>query len=258
MLKIDADDLPAAIWDQSTKHVAGQWVATAGMSEDPLALGVLSVVRRAVPANPGVLGIRLAMEENPEGPTIDKIDDDSAAKKAGLKVGDIVTQVNGKSMANSDQLVKTIRGFHAGTNVKLTIRRGEEYRTIEATLQARPAAFQDQLGQTLSKRAAGFPMALQHDTVLKPNQCGGPLVGLQGKVLGLNIARAGRVVSYAVPGDVVVGLLTDLKSGKLAPPTALLASTTARPKAEAPTPPTVEEKDKPKTMAQNAPTPGSR
>jgi len=35
--------------------------------------------------------------------------------------------------------------------------------------------------------------------------------------VGINIARAGRVESYAIPTDSVLTLLNDLKSGKLAP-----------------------------------------
>src|SRR5262249_54405804 len=46
---------------------------------------------------------------------------------------------------------------------------------------------------------------------------GGPLVDLDGKAVGINIARAGRVESFAVPSDTVLALLPDLKSGKLAP-----------------------------------------
>ena len=68
-------------------------------------------------------------------------------------------------------------------------------------------------------------MAFQHDTTLRPDQCGGPLVGLDGKVMGINIARAGRVVSYAIPADIVATLLADLKSGKLAPPEVLVSMT---------------------------------
>jgi serine protease Do len=164
-------------------------------------------------------------------------------------------------MTNNAELIRTISSMQAGAVVKLTVRRGEEYLKFEATLQARGATFQDQLGQSLSKRASGFPAALQHDTVLKPNQCGGPLVGLQGKVLGLNIARAGRVVSYAIPGDVVVKLLEDLKSGKLPPSAAMLATVTPpREPLEAP-PPQAQpvEKEKPNTMAQgSSPRPGNR
>jgi len=231
MLKIEADDLPAVTFDVSTDCLPGQWVATAGMGEDPLAIGVVSVSRREIPANPGVLGVRLVdpaqsrpAEKAPAGARIEAIDEGSAAKKAGLKVGDVITHVDDKAVAGNEALVRTIRGFQAGTRVQLRVIRGEERLTVEAELQSRPVPFQDQLGQTLSKRAAGFPAAVQHDTVLRPNQCGGPLVGLHGKILGINIARAGRVVSYAIPSDVVTKLLGDLKSGKLAPPPTVVAS----------------------------------
>src|SRR5439155_21464335 len=77
---------------------------------------------------------------------------------------------------------------------------------------------QERMGSDLSNRRGGFPFILQHDTVLKPKDCGGPLVDLDGKVVGINIARAGRTESYAIPSEKVQALLEDLNSGKLAPP----------------------------------------
>jgi len=79
------------------------------------------------------------------------------------------------------------------------------------------ADFQNNMGSKLSDKRTGFPNILQHDSVLKPSDCGGPLVELDGKAVGINIARAGRVESYAIPSDTVLALLPDLKSGKLAP-----------------------------------------
>src|SRR5262249_33204710 len=73
------------------------------------------------------------------------------------------------------------------------------------------------MGSKLSDKRTGFPNILQHDTVLAPADCGGPLVDLDGKAVGINIARAGRVESFAIPSDTVLALLPDLKSGKLAP-----------------------------------------
>jgi serine protease Do len=69
----------------------------------------------------------------------------------------------------------------------------------------------------MSQRRAGFPQALQHDTVLEPEMCGGPVVNLAGQAIGLNIARAGRVETYAVPADVVKTLIRELRSGKAVP-----------------------------------------
>jgi serine protease Do len=64
----------------------------------------------------------------------------------------------------------------------------------------------------LSERRVLFPSALEHDTVLLPNQCGGPLVDLEGNVIGINIARANRVASYAIPADVARPLLESFKT----------------------------------------------
>ena len=61
--------------------------------------------------------------------------------------------------------------------------------------------FQNNLGGRLSVRRFGFPVALQHDTVLRPDDCGGPVVDLDGRVIGFNIARAGRTESYAIPTE---------------------------------------------------------
>jgi serine protease Do len=46
--------------------------------------------------------------------------------------------------------------------------------------------------------------------VLPPWLCGGPLVDLDGKVIGINIARASRVSTYALPSKLVKQLLGSL------------------------------------------------
>ena len=71
--------------------------------------------------------------------------------------------------------------------------------------------FQNSMGGRLSKRRSGFPQALQHDSILRPNQCGSPLVGLDGKVVGINIARSSRVSSLALPVSTVQAVVKQLK-----------------------------------------------
>jgi len=75
----------------------------------------------------------------------------------------------------------------------------------------------NRLGVGVSGRRDGFPLVLQHDTVLKPNDCGGPLVNLDGRVVGVNIARGGRVETYAIPTSALLPRLYELMSGRLAP-----------------------------------------
>jgi serine protease Do len=62
-----------------------------------------------------------------------------------------------------------------------------------------------------SQRAKGFEQAIEHDTVLQPWLCGGPLVNLDGKAIGINIARASRVSTYALPARLVKRILDNLK-----------------------------------------------
>lgn len=232
MLKIDADDLPTIQWNEATGYAAGQWVVTAGVDKDPLAVGVVSVSRREIPRQRPWLGVSLGQGIN--APRIDSVNPDSAAEEAGLKKGDLVTHVNGKRVKTVKALIDTIRGFQPGVELKISIKRhGKESKVAELMVTAilkkwRRSPTPARLNGPTSRVTSGFPTAFQHDTALRPDQCGGPLVGLDGKVMGINIARAGRVVSYAIPADVVVKLLAELKSGKLAPPD-VLVSTTAGP-----------------------------
>jgi len=220
MLKIDADDLSPIAWAESGKAAVGQWVITPGLSDSPMALGVLSVGRRKIPARSGLLGVMLA--DGNGGAKVMQVVPDSPAEKAGLRTDDVIASVNTKSVDNREALIETIRSYMPGQTVKLVVKRGEQEIKVEAKLvggigPGARAEMMNQMGGALSLRNANFPAVLQHDTVLTPAMCGGPLVTLDGKAIGINIARAGRVESFAIPADVVTGLLEDLKSGKLAP-----------------------------------------
>lgn len=209
ILKIDATDLAPIAWSESTPAV-GSWLATPGMDSDndPLSIGVVSVAARKIAAPSGALGIRLGGREN--AAEIERIEPGMAADKAGLKAGDIILKVNEKEIGSPRQLGETIRSYMPGEKVELLVKRGSEELKISATLSAFSqlfhgdrAEFQNSLGGPLSERRAGFALAIQHDSVLRPADCGGPIVDLDGKAVGLNIARAGRVESYALPAALV-------------------------------------------------------
>src|SRR5262249_44193374 len=107
-----------------------------------------------------------------------------------------------------------------GDEVVLKVKRGDEELEMKATLGKRPvdrSDSQNRMGNTLSNRRGGFLTFLQHDTVLKPNECGGPLVDLDGRGGGVNVARAGRGETHVSASEVVLALLPDLKAGKFDP-----------------------------------------
>ena len=65
----------------------------------------------------------------------------------------------------------------------------------------------NEMSGDLSARTDGFPMAIQHDIPLQPSECGGPLLDLGGRCVGINVARAGRVKTFAVPAKDLKELL---------------------------------------------------
>lgn len=60
-------------------------------------------------------------------------------------------------------------------------------------------------------------MAFQHDSMLTSKTCGGPIIDLSGSIVGINIARAGRVSSLALPVNEIRDVIEDLKTGDKAP-----------------------------------------
>ena len=68
----------------------------------------------------------------------------------------------------------------------------------------------NRLGAIPSDRADKFPWVFQHDTPLFPEQCGGPILDIDGDVIGINIARGGRAASYAIPSAHINKILSDL------------------------------------------------
>jgi putative serine protease PepD len=68
------------------------------------------------------------------GATIARVTSGSAADKAGLKAGDVVTKVDNRVIGQSDDLAATVRSYAPGSKVTLTVRRGTATQTITVTL----------------------------------------------------------------------------------------------------------------------------
>jgi S1-C subfamily serine protease len=60
----------------------------------------------------------------------------SAAEKAGLKAGDVITAVNGTSIRDAGSLVEELREAGGGREVELKIVRDRKVTTLKATLEA--------------------------------------------------------------------------------------------------------------------------
>lgn len=152
----------------------------------------------------GFLGVVPSTFGKNEGAVLNEVRLDGAAKRAGLKVGDVVTKMN-------DTPIKTqfdMRTFLTKLDPNVTIiaqvlRDGEELEkaiTLGA-YQAPSRHAADRMSK--SGRRDGFSTVILHDADLQPEACGGPVFDLTGEFIGINIARNSRVRSYALPSDVI-------------------------------------------------------
>jgi serine protease Do len=71
-----------------------------------------------------------------DGALIESISPGSAAAKAGLREGDVITKVDKVAITGYDHLIVTIRAHHVGDKVALSYVRGGSTRTTTATLQS--------------------------------------------------------------------------------------------------------------------------
>jgi S1-C subfamily serine protease len=191
----------------------GSFLVSVGRGGTPIGLGVVSVPVRSVEHN-GRLGIVLVDDQGEV--TVRGVWPDSGAATAGVKQGDRIIAIDGRKEANHNTAIQTLRGLFPGESVRLTINREGETLNLVAKIQdfgvMQESANDSKVNGPRSVRLSGFDRVLQHDTVLNPDECGGPVIDSSGRVIGLNIARAGRVVSYALPSSLVLPELAILLS----------------------------------------------
>jgi S1-C subfamily serine protease len=219
LLQVSAELTPIH-WAAASSPSIGRWIFSPGAEGRPLALGVVGVATRSIPSAPmvtmlqnrAVMGIQL----DPEAPTARLLDvmPNGAAARAGLKAGDIITAVNGHATATGEAVRSQLGAYKPGDAVMVDIKRAAQPQTIRVVLddaEKAPGIRGDnptidrlsEMGGTVSHRKGNFPQAFTHDSVIQAAQCGGPVVDLAGNVVGLNIARADRTATYAIPSGAI-------------------------------------------------------
>jgi serine protease Do len=73
--------------------------------------------------------------DNATGALVSQVEPNSPASKAGLKVGDVITELNGKRMDNSGQLQAAISTQRPGSKINLNVMREGKALTLPVTLE---------------------------------------------------------------------------------------------------------------------------
>lgn len=212
ILKIDAENLSPVAWADNSEIEQGTWVVTNGSTTKQrrrVNIGIISAKPREIKGDlPVMLGVGLKNQD--DGVEITLVSKGSGAETAGLLKGDLLKTFDGAEVTNRKQIIDIIREKQPGDFVEVQFLREDKLLKHKMELKARKEiqgegkksqSKNDQMSGDYSERRNSFPMALQTDIDQIPRQTGGPLLNLAGKAVGINIARANRAESFAIPAE---------------------------------------------------------
>jgi len=205
LLKIEKSGLSTPGWGQSLPVKAGQWLCSLTHQGREIRMGVLSAKKRGITDSGAVLGVRFGPgDEKDTGVYVEEVAADGPASRAGLKAEDVVISINGEPVKNPNGVRSIVSAHHAGDSIKVRYLRVGKEGECEVLLASKSHVFMNWTGEDFSNfgtsiRTDNFPQVLQHDLPLTPADMGGALYDLEGRAIGLNIARVDRVTNYALP-----------------------------------------------------------
>ena len=122
---------------------------------------VASIIEKGIVAKP-YMGISVATVSEevkgyglPAGASVQAIEPDSPAEKAGLLRNDIITEANGETITTSSELVDMVGSCSPGDVMTLTVFRNGAYVTVEVTIGEKITSAFEEPAQQSSKQYQG-------------------------------------------------------------------------------------------------------
>jgi len=113
----------------------------------------------------GFLGVRVE-QAKPSGVEVKALVDGGSAKAAGIRIGDVITRINGHDVAGPDDFVQFAKSLHAGDVATLHLQRGD------VKMDVKPRPFEQSPDANVFYRAAKSDDALRRVIVTAPKQPG--------------------------------------------------------------------------------------
>ena len=194
MLRIESDvTLPPVEFSDFPPPIAS-FLISPGRTGRPIGIGAVGVKTRRI-GHSGRLGVML--EDDSSGRAlVQGVWPESGADHAGIKPGDLIIAINGREENSRMGVIETLRGMFPGESVRLTILRSNKSSGLDTMeMNARIREFgimkesesDSKVNGPRNVRLSGFDQVIQHDTVLDPDECGGPVLDTSGRVVGINI-----------------------------------------------------------------------
>jgi serine protease Do len=202
--------------DRNSEASRGQILVSPATEKMRIKIGIVGADQRSVKRVGGALGVGLGNHGLPIGGVeVSEVFDDTAAEKGGVIKGDVISAVNKTVVLLRSQLIEAIAAHRPGENVVVKLHRGDDILELNIVLGYRSTYFgrledrNQRLSGKTSTRLSGFESILQHDIPVEVDAMGGPVVDLQGNLVGVNIAKADRVSTYAIPVSLIDRILQE-------------------------------------------------
>ncbi len=218
LLELEGASFRPVEWAVDVDLTPGRFLVAAKPDDSPAAVGVISVAPRSLrEKDRAFLGVEIDNRASQDrGVRLEVVQDGSAAHAAGLRHGDVILAFDEQEVSSATEVHSALLSYSPGDRVKIRyLRHGQEAET-EVELREKPEfpsfrndrlRVMENMGGRVNLVRTGFPSALQTDLKIKANQCGGPVVDLDGKVVGISIARGDRTHALLIPSAEVVSLL---------------------------------------------------
>lgn len=214
LLKVERAGLPVVTWGESASLRPGQWLCALTAATGTLRIGVLGANRRPISNSGAVMGVRFAPgDKGDQGVLIEEVAADGPAEEAGLRAEDVLMELDGQKVNEPGAVKRVISALHPGDVVNVRYLRGGKDSRCDVRLASKNRVMMNWVGEDFanygtSHRTDNFPEVIQHDMPLDPTDMGGPVFDLQGRAIGINIARVDRVTNYVLPAGTFLAEVT--------------------------------------------------
>lgn len=216
VLETTGGSLKPVRWSLETPAL-GSFLAAPQPDGRPAAFGVVSVLERNLrETDTAFLGVIGTLDFDGPGVRVEQVSPDSGAAAAGIKPGDVILKVGDRVISGLMELKNSLVGVNPGSKVTIRVSSGGKARDAEVLLGNRPdlpnfpgqrLQQMERMGGPISRVRDSFTRVIQSDMRPRPDQVGGPVADLQGRVIGVTLARADRTRSFIMPAAAVQKLL---------------------------------------------------
>ncbi|MGJ8644371.1 MAG: PDZ domain-containing protein [Luteolibacter sp.] len=216
LLEVEGDTLKPVKFEPGDLSL-GRFITATQPNGKPAGFGVVAVLERNLrETDKAHLGVEVDPKFRGKGVKIANVQPEYGAEEAGMQSGDVILEVDGRAISGLQELRNALTNKQPGDTVELLVDSAGKEMSVSVLLSNRPITGQfsggrlnqmERMGGEPNAVRDGFSRVVQTDMKIEFSQMGGPVVDLQGRVIGITMARADRTRTYIMGSDAVQDLL---------------------------------------------------